>query len=478
VIYLVISLVIIAFSLVCIIMKNGELGSKSMGSSKNKIICTITSELDGSSPYTRVLLATVLWLMGDDETVTISRKELLAHTGLSGHHLREGVKQLKAKGYIRTCQTRSVNDQHELLIRLIALPRPMEGLPIPEHTVHMNRILHALFGELPKGTDHHETCPDENLTEERPLKQEFAQPVTNRLKAEPFTRLVLAILLCFADESGTVDSLGFASLSALTGRSEDRIRHQLKLLRTKGYISSWVSSQSSPLFGQKPNIYRLAIDTSVFAPFQLYSVTMSHNYIWIDPPALDEAQMTFWIVSYVRDETLPRRWTTSTERQLKMKDYYSQFLAEQIDFNTILHFFQDSPDSVTCRYYQAKLEQYAAYILNNHYRVFDTPKLKVIEELVDKIIDEIVPNGLHQKITGETKKTTALRRSGKTIPDDVINLVNLVYGTAYKMANDAMVYIKAMSFIEEHTKYIFSVSRITKKKKCIVKAMKSTPYNF
>jgi DNA-binding Lrp family transcriptional regulator len=99
-------------------------------------------------------------------------------------------------------------------------------------------------------------------------------PSFHRTNLKLSNRLLLCVFLLHADQFGAVQDLGFATIAALTGMSNDQFKSQLDKLTRLGYIRIITPGVTSRhLFGSRASLYLLNVTVERFACASLRSLT-------------------------------------------------------------------------------------------------------------------------------------------------------------------------------------------------------------
>jgi hypothetical protein len=228
---------------------------------------------------------------------------------------------------------------------------------------------------------------------------DFKEP---RLKLA--NRLLLVVLLSHADPCGVVRSLGMSDLVKLTGMTKDRLKSQLEKLSTAGYIRATVSGVTGCyIFGVAKGMYWLNLKHENFQSHaysgDMVSIHKGHIYESnYDRTAGD----IFFIARRIITINSKKLNLQLIDKDLNVRSYLKEHHDTLFD---IAYFFQDSNASRIQHYLQVKLDEYACFILSNHWEDMSNLDAK----LTSKIDSDLFPSSFKLSYTKNDLSTTELK---------------------------------------------------------------------
>lgn len=193
---------------------------------------------------------------------------------------------------------------------------------------------------------------------------------SQRHKLTLSNRLLLAVLLDWSDSSGVVTGVGLTRLAALTGLNADRLSYQLRKLEYEGYLRPFVSGvTATTLFGASPGHHFVNLKHPGFGLGRRVGVLLVYSdgdtLSSIDTEAHSICELAERINRY------PSRGPATIARASKYIPCDATFLT----FAKLL-----AGQLLERRgqvFLQAKLNRYASYILNNHWKDLEQGAEKV-----------------------------------------------------------------------------------------------------
>jgi hypothetical protein len=181
-----------------------------------------------------------------------------------------------------------------------------------------------------------------------------------RLKLTLSNRLLLAVLLDCSDSSGVVTGVGLTKLAALTGLTPDRLSYQLPKLADEGYLRPFVSGvTTTTLFGASPGHHFVNLKHPGFGTGRRVGILLVYSDgdpLWVDTEARSICD-------------LARRINDNPNFGPAMIAKESKYIPCDVTFLTFAKLFAGQLLSQRGEVFlQAKLNRYASYILNNHWK--------------------------------------------------------------------------------------------------------------
>lgn len=182
---------------------------------------------------------------------------------------------------------------------------------------------------------------------------------TLNLKKHPLglsTRLVLIVMLYYADDNGVLSTLGVTELSKISGLSVNATRRNIVKLKKQQYIRCSVGGVSSSLlFNQANSHYHLNISQSIFSSGKKSAIiSLQANF----------SSGAFGIFEYARQ-------IINDKKKIKRTDMFTTPQMEkgwpEDKFSEIAMFFNESRASRIADFLQLKMEFYASMLLSNYW---------------------------------------------------------------------------------------------------------------
>lgn len=217
----------------------------------------------------------------------------------------------------------------------------------PPHTELHGQVIGRLVEHGNAKASGHSAKPETLEGGDSPSARMRAKRLPGRLSV--VNRLLLGVLLCYADRFGVVRDVGHSALRRATGLSQERLRHRIGLLIVRGVIRAHVpGATSSVLFKKTAGVYFLNLhhpDLAIGA--DVTSVMVYTTSVLTDVNDRQDFQRIMEDVSYCRAQP------SSAARELPQ-------LAQ------IVGFFEQQRSNVL-QHLQIRLERYACYLLSTHW---------------------------------------------------------------------------------------------------------------
>jgi hypothetical protein len=218
-----------------------------------------------------------------------------------------------------------------------------------------------LFTELFRNKITEVDVPHQSIIEELLVSDSIKKAKCNELslKKHPLglsTRIVLIVMLYYADDNGVLSTLGVTELSKISGLTFSATRVNIAKLKKQQYIRCSVGGVSSSLlFNQANSHYHLNISPSIFSSAQKSTViSLQTNF----------SSGAFGIFEYARqiitDKKMRKRTDMLTTPQMEKA-------WPEDKFSEIAMFFNESKSLRIADFLQLKMEFYASMLLSNYW---------------------------------------------------------------------------------------------------------------
>jgi DNA-binding MarR family transcriptional regulator len=216
-------------------------------------LLAITYDLRAHDPETKYFLIKLLQVYGLNYPVTIKVKELANQLGLWDQEVTIATKVLTDHGFLEVERLKAQKDLPARTLKCVRTDSPEyngtnrhgDEAPLVPPSHHQELIDHLLHPDpIQRGQTKTSQRDKENTPRRHPLS------ITNRL--------LLIVLLRYADSGGAVRQLGLKDLEYLTGISQSKLENQIEKLKREGYIrSSYRGITGKRLFGASKGGYFL-----------------------------------------------------------------------------------------------------------------------------------------------------------------------------------------------------------------------------
>jgi hypothetical protein len=332
----------------------------------------IHSELKGSSPEVKWFLLMLLHEFMPSKQVALTVPELSACLGVSKDVVTKSCKYLVSIGALE--QRPLKTDKNGFLKAYDIL--------VTEESI--DRLFPAnQKNKIPVGSSDHMHLV-ELLTTNK--SNEFSIP-----KLKLANRLLLSVLLSYADACGVVRGIGSAVLMKLTCMSKDRLQSQLEKLKAEGYIRASVSGVTGRyIFGVAKGLYWMNLKHEHYkqhaSPGDTVSILKEDVFGGtFNREASDIYTLAGKVISLLK--TKKGNWIDTLIR----KEGYLQPHLNNI--NVIAYFFQDNQMSRVRNYLQLKINEYACFIMSNHQNDINDPD----DQLKNDISMDLFPDSFALK---------------------------------------------------------------------------------
>lgn len=223
-------------------------------------------------------------------------------------------------------------------------------------------------------------------------------------------RLLLGVLLCYADSFGVVRDLGSSALCKATGLNQERLKCRIKKLLKEGLLNAYVPGVTSTILSEKtksvyfvnlhhPELFHEGCDVQVFSRSTGENVQGS------------DQQRAFLIWDDVQ--------------RLKRAAAY----LEKAEYVDVLRFFKDQPP-LFFYLLQAELGRYAGHLLSTHWD--DLAEIDVATRVKDDVLYGLI--GKKFRPSTELPSYASVSKGGITSEGQHAMVVDTLYQNAYEQA--------------------------------------------
>ncbi|WP_417227118.1 hypothetical protein [Amphritea sp.] len=237
-------------------------------------------------------------------------------------------------------------------------------------------------------------------------------------------KLLLAVMLAHADESGVVRTLGRSNLRKLTGMSDDLLKAQIGKLLDKGFIRSYVpGGTNSLLFGAGVGAYFL-------------------NLTKIRTESASQGTILFYEDMHL-DIVLIKLYREMNQQPDKTDRETPEWLAKagmtHEDHEKLAHYFSQKPTHGFKLFFILKINEYASYCLSKHWRNLFADNL-TDNELIKKIRSDVLPS---------SRKTNEADSNAADVWNTLAKLLhNIAFMAAKNIANNQFRTAKEIDYEE------------------------------
>ncbi len=305
----------------------------------------INLRIDDLSSESRFFVLRLLMFYGGPEIFNGGVRQLMKGLGFTDRAVSKCTKELVANGYLIK------NYERHRKPDLIYLST--------------SKLIDLLVTKTLTKTVSHQPLIDD-------LISDIGNPKRHPLKNT--NRLLLVILLSHADSCGVVRNIGRTELATLTGMSKDQLSSQLSTLKRKKYIRSSVPGViGRNLFGAVKCVYFLNLKCKAYGVAAGPSITFLCRSHFQHRKLFDEARRLFDLsegLKSVRENKKKRPFPatlTPTNDIESCLIHHGNFIPVTSDVEATVGFLSElsRPNLQAC--FQSKLEEYASYILSNHW---------------------------------------------------------------------------------------------------------------
>lgn len=340
------------------------------------LVRALSFPLSNVGPEEKYFLVRFVQCFGITDPVSLDMKELAKRFGLSDRQVSASLAVLLAGGVLALSSTPDGRGRPKRSYRLQdafvnALKKPPQKPsksydPPPFNEIHKEAIGRLLRHENSKaGQQSTKLEPGDGAADLS--AQMRARRQRGRLSI--VNRLLLGVLLCYADHLGVVSNLGSSALRKATGLNQERLKNRIDLLIEQGLIRVYVPGASS-LF--------------------LYTKTKSIYFINLHHPEISDGSDVTSALAYVQFEPLGEVKNVSSIYRDARDINVNPALFEGSQYRTVLGFFKGQSRDF---FYllQFMLMRYVAHLLSKYWSglvLYPTGQRVEVQELRDLIRKE------------------------------------------------------------------------------------------
>jgi len=218
----------------------------------------------------------------------------------------------------------------------------------PSNTYIISDKLSSLINELPDLTNHVSIIKD--VVSAFKVKGEAHK--LNSLNNT--TKLLLTVLVSFADECGVVRGIGMSDISIYTGMDRDRFHRHLTMLKKSGYLFAYIPGLTGKnLFGSVKGVYFLDLNSTNFRVNTQISSCLDFNS---RPYRIYDSQVPYLFKLILNNRNQRIKEDMCEDIKCEMDELLSLLDLLKMDYNNGI--FQ---------HVQLKIEECASFLLTNHW---------------------------------------------------------------------------------------------------------------
>lgn len=341
------------------------------------LVRALSFPLSNVGPEEKYFLVRFVQCFGIADPVSLGVKELATRFGLSDRQVSKSLAALLGRGVLALSSTPDGGGRPKRSYRLQdafvkALNKPPQKpsksyYPPPFNEIHKEAIGRLLRHENSKtGQQSTKLEPGDGAADL--AAQMRARRQSGRLSV--VNRLLLGVLLCYADRFGVVRDLGSSALREATGLNQERLSNRVRQLVNQGLIRAYVAGVSSTVLGKKESsTYFLNLHHPELADHRsdivVLVVETEHS------SEEDKLQYADMIWKGARDV---RRFPAAFEGEA-VGEFFRLFMGQRDYFYRLL---------------ELKLETYAAQLLSSHWHALSTGTLIEVPALRMRIREDFL----------------------------------------------------------------------------------------
>lgn len=318
----------------------------------------------GLTPWAKYVLVRLVQCFDLGQPVELNVKGLAKQFGITDGQVTKALKNLEACNILRYTSAAAGRGRPKRLFSLQEQHlQQFRGIGQLEPHQHLQAICSLLQHEdsrpAPQVSHAEESSDKDALSGLRARKKPERLSVLNRL--------LLAVLLFYADRMGVVRDIGFTDLSRLTCLSSERLKYRVKRLVELELIRAWIPGVTScSLLGKAKSVYFLNLRGPVFESG--YSLAWIMIYGWVS--RFREAAS---IIEDIDEHLAPGSQEKSSLSDLDSKGETSSavLVAERRQVAPLL---------------QVRLESYSSWLLSYCWESLGAPDFSCPRELYDRIM--------------------------------------------------------------------------------------------
>ena len=305
----------------------------------------------------------------------------------------------------------------------------------PSSTYIISDKLNSLINELPDPTNHVSIIKD--VVSAFKVKGE-----THKLNSlNNTTKLLLTVLVSFADECGVVRGIGMSDIAIYTGMDRDRFHRHLTMLEKSGYLFAYIPGLTGKnLFGSVKGVYFLDLNSTNLRVNTQVSSCLDFNS---HPYRMYDSQVPHLFKLILNNRNQRNKEDMCEDIKCEMDELLSLLDLLKMDYNNGI--FQ---------HVQLKVEECASFLLSNHWGGIKSGMN--LDDLEKRIAPLIEPKNLFSSrvcsnclnLNEESEDTETTNQSPLVCQTNTkkayIALVKFIRSSVYQLASQVKVVMRSV----------------------------------
>lgn len=317
----------------------------------------------GATPEIKFFLVAYIREFGSDTQVNLTVKELSQKLGVTSHVVTRATKFLLKRGFF-------------------SLVKQSSGTGRPRACYSCTSMLRQ---ELKESNAIQKICHSELIDLVLFNRDKYKN---DRSLLSTSNKLLLLVLLMFADKTGVVRNLKRANLQKLTGMSRDRLKSQFRKLLNSEYIRFYVPEMNSPLlFGTSAEVF--------FLNLPKFKPKSNSSGIVLNAEALSARavinKFSQKVKRYQQLKANPSKERNAQGIKMLCTELEIELNISVEEIHYLMTLFVGEFTVAFTNYLVLKVNEYASYILSEH-RYSLSGSASNYDDLISKIQTEVTPN--------------------------------------------------------------------------------------
>lgn len=384
----------------------------------------------GLTPWAKYVLVRLVQCFDLGQPVELNVKGLAKQFGITDGQVTKALKNLEACNILRYTSAAAGRGRPKRLFSLQEQHlQQFRGIGQLEPHQHLQAICSLLQHEdsrpAPQVSHAEESSDKDALSGLRARKKPERLSVLNRL--------LLAVLLFYADRMGVVRDIGFTDLSRLTCLSSERLKYRVKRLVELELIRAWIPGVTShALFGKAKSVYYLNLQHPIFG--SCYSLAGIMIFGWVQKfEAAD--RLHEWLVKGWKDLARRKPPEDDGKRERSLQGHVSDEAARVAAAASK----PESPRIIPAL--QVRLEIYASWLLSRYWGALEADRDLSCPLALEAIIRQDFVD-VRKKAKAELVSVADLK-------------VQVIYTHAYWLARQTQRYLRQTASSEELPKITY-----------------------
>ena len=237
----------------------------------------------------------------------------------------------------------------------------------PSYTYTISEKLISILNDIPDSINHRPIIED-IITAFKDKKE------THKLNSlSNATKLLLIVLVSFADECGVIRNIGMSDISKYTGMDRDRFHRHLSMLQSSGYLLSYTPGiTGKSIFGISKGIYFLDLNNINFRV-----PTRIAGQLYFDSKPLELYTSKVVLLFSLVNKIIPNN----------LLDFCKLIECEQNDLISLLNLLKTDRRNEIKKHLQIKVEECASFLLSNHWGLISEIKNENLSKHIDHLLE-------------------------------------------------------------------------------------------